>query len=79
MDSLQDILGKKHFTPPDEITLLKDYISRNYDSPCRIKTERGSLIVSVPNSALAGTLQLERTKISQKLGLQHKLVIQVGR
>lgn len=79
MDSLGDILGKKAFTPPDDMEVIKDYIKRNYDSDCRIKLERGALVVSVPSSALAGTLQLERYKISQKLRLQNKLVIRVGR
>jgi hypothetical protein len=33
---LQDIMGNKNFTPPDEINVIKDYIKRRYDSPSRI-------------------------------------------
>jgi hypothetical protein len=35
MDSLQDIMGNKNFTPPDEINVIKDYIKRRYNSPSR--------------------------------------------
>jgi hypothetical protein len=60
MDSLQDILGQKNFTPPDEIAVIKDYIKRRYDSPSRVKIEKSTIIVSVPSSALAATIYLER-------------------
>jgi hypothetical protein len=33
MDSLQDILGQKNFTPPDEIAVIKDYIKTPLRQP----------------------------------------------
>jgi len=79
MDSLQDILGKKDFTPPDEIATIKDYIKRRYGSNCRVKLERGTIIVSVPSSALAATIQLERQNLITQCNLKHKLFIRAGR
>lgn len=79
MDSLQEILGKKDFTPPNEMELIKDYIFRKYESNCYIKIERGTIIISVPSSSLASTLQFERGKIKDKFRLKEKLVIRVGR
>jgi len=58
MDSLQDILGNKKLAPPDEMAAIKDYVRRRYHSPCQIKLQRGALIVSLPNSALAATIHL---------------------
>lgn len=78
MDSLQEILGKKDFTPPDEIAAVKAYIKRKYQSNSYIRLERGALIVRVPSSALAGTLQLEKQKIVEKCGVKSKLVIRTG-
>lgn len=79
MDSLQDILGKKNFRPPDEIAAIKEYIERRYKSPSTVRIERDAVIVRVPSSALAATLQLEQQKIIDACGLKKKLIIRTGR
>jgi len=79
MDSLQDILGKKNFTPPDEISVIKDYIKRRYDSPSRVKVEKTAIIVSVPSSALAATIYLERQTLIEHCNLKLRLVVRTGR
>jgi hypothetical protein len=79
MDSLQDILGKKDFTAPDEITAIKQFIERRYKSPSRIRIERDALIVRVPSSALAATLQLEQRTLIDACQITKKLIIRTGR
>ena len=79
MDSLQDILGKKDFTPPDEIAAVKEYIERRYKSPSRVRVERDALIVRVPSSALAATLQLEQQMLIDSCRISKKLIIRNGR
>lgn len=79
MDSLQEIMGKKNFTPPDEIDAIKQYVKRLYDSPCRVKIERGTIIVTLPRSALAATVQMERQQLIEKCNLDKKLLIRYGR
>jgi hypothetical protein len=79
MDSLQDILGKKDFTPPDEIAAVKEFISRRYNSPSRVRVERDVLIVRVPSSALAATLQLEQRRLIEACRITKKLIIRTGR
>lgn len=79
MDSLQKILGSRKIAQaPDEIKQIQDYIKRRYDSGCKVKIQRGALIVSVPNSGLAATLQLERQLMIDKLKIKGKLVIRTG-
>ena len=79
MDSLQDILGKRNFNPPDEIASVKEYIQRRYKSPSRVRVERGVIIVRVPSGALAATLQLEQNRMIEACNLKKKLVIRTGR
>lgn len=79
MDSLQDILGKKDFTPPDEITSVKEFIQRRYNSPSRVRIEREVLIIRVPSSALAATLQLEQRRLIESCRITKKLIIRTGR
>lgn len=79
MDSLQEILGKKDFTPPDEIGAVKEFITRRYNSTSTVRVERDVLIVRVPSSALAATLQLEQRRMIEACRLKKKLIIRYGR
>ena len=79
MDSLQEILGKKDFTPPDEMQALREYVQRRYKSNSYVKFQRDAIILSVQSSALAATLQLERNSIIKSCNLSKKLVIRTGR
>lgn len=79
MDSLRKILGSRRIAqPPDEIKKIQDYVLRKYQSPCKIKVQRGALIVSVPSSGLAATMQLERQLMIDKLKITEKLVIRTS-
>jgi hypothetical protein len=80
MESLQEILGRKQLSPPDDMALIKDYVSRRYKSKCFVKVQRGTLVVSVQSAALAATLQLERQRMIKACGLgDKKLVIRNGK
>jgi hypothetical protein len=78
MDSLQDILGKKDFTPPNEIASVKEFIMRRYKSPSRVRVERDVLIVRVPSSALAATLHLEQRTMIDACNISKRLIIRYG-
>lgn len=78
MDSLQDILGKRDFTPPDEVAAVKEFIARRYKSKSTVRVERGVLIVRVPSSALAATLQLEQRTLIDRCRITRRLIIRYG-
>ena len=78
MDSLQDILGKKSFIPPDEFKMVREYIQRRYKSNSYVKIQRDALIVTVKGSALAATIQLERQRLIEECHLTKKLVIRAS-
>lgn len=79
MDSLQEILGKKNFKPPNDMEALREYVRRRYDSNSYVKIQRDAIILSVQSSALAATLHLERNNIIKSCNLSKKLVIRTGR
>jgi hypothetical protein len=79
MESLQDIMSKKDFTPPDEIAAVKEFITRRYNSSSTVRVERQVIIVRVPSSALAATLQLEQRRMIEACRLTKKLIIRYGR
>lgn len=79
MDSLQEIMGRKNFRPPDEMEAIKEYVTRRYNSSCKIKIERDTIVLSLPGSALAATVQMERQSLIDACGLTKKLFIRYGR
>ncbi len=78
MDSLQEILGKRNFRPPDEIAAVKEFILRRYKSKSQVRVERDVLIVRVPSSALAATLHLEQRRMIEACRIKKKLIIRYG-
>jgi hypothetical protein len=79
MDSLQDIMGGKKFVKPNEMTAIKEYIKRRYDSVCRVKVDKNAIIVSVPSATLAATIYLERQTLIEHCALKQRLVVRTGR
>ena len=79
MESLQEILSKKDFHPPDEVTMVTEYIKRRYKSACRVRIERDAMIIKLPNSALAATVQMERQALIDSCHINRRLVIGFGR
>lgn len=78
MDSLGHIINSRNLTEPDEVTALKAYVTEHFNSSASVRLQRGALILSVPSSALAATLQLQRQKIIETCKLTQKLVIRTG-
>jgi hypothetical protein len=79
MESLQDILGSRNFSPPDELAAVKEYVARRYKSDCVVQLQRDSLILRVSSSALASTIRLEQQGLIEACALKHRLVIRYGR
>ncbi len=75
VDSIQEILAKRNFSPPDEIGVIKDYVRQKYKSNCSVKLQRGAIILNVPNAALAATIQLERQKLIKVCNLGDKKIV----
>lgn len=79
MDSLQEIMGRKNFTPPDEMETIKQYIKRRYKSGCKIRLERDTIVLLLPGSALAATVQLERQQLIEACSITKRLFIRNGK
>jgi hypothetical protein len=78
MDSLQEIMGRKNFQAPDEVKSIKEYILRRYKSRCSVRLERDSIVLLLPGSALAATVQLEREQLIEACNINKKLFIRNG-
>lgn len=78
MDSLQDIMGSRDYSPPDEIEVIKDYVLRRYKSKCQVYLQRDKVVLRVKSSALANTLRLEQKRLVEACNIEKPLVVQIG-
>ncbi len=79
MESLAEILARKQFQAPDEVTKLRDYIEKHFDVKPKVTVRGKNLILTVPNSGLAGSLQMKKPHIIKACDIKSNLVISVGR
>lgn len=78
MNSLQDILGSRDFTPPTEIEMIQDFVLRRYKSKCRVQVQQNAIVLIVSNSALASTIRLEQQRLIEACKLNKRLVIRTA-
>ena len=78
MDSLQDILGGRDFTPPSEIETVQEYVQRRYKSKCRVQLQRGKVIINVRSASLAQTLRLDQQRLIEACNLTAPPIIRIG-
>ncbi len=76
-DALGDILGKREQTEPPEFTEIRTFIRDKFDASCQLQMQNGQIIITVTNSALAGSLQFELHNLEEKLSGK-KLRIRIG-
>lgn len=79
MDGLHDILRRRDFDIPPEITAIKEYVRRFYDSEVTVTSTKQSLIINAPSAALIGTLRLNVTKLQKAANTDKRISFRIGR
>lgn len=79
MQSLFDIMGNKDFDVPPEVSEIKAYIKRHFDSDVDVATSPNLITINVSSSALAGSLRLHLHKLKKELKTDKKLLIRISR
>jgi len=78
MDSLFNILKKKDFDEPPEISSIKKYVKDEFDVEVGVQVRDKDIIIIVPSSALAGTLRMRGPEIKRRCQLDKRLTFQIG-
>jgi len=76
-NSLADLLANK-WDEPAEIGTIKQFVQRHYNSEVKVKLQDKTIIISAPNSALAGALRMNIVQLQEELKTDKKLVIRIG-
>lgn len=74
--SIGDLLRDKKPSEPEEFSVIRQFISERFSANCQLQIQNGAIIITVANSALAGSLQFELHELEEKTG--KKLRIRIG-
>ena len=75
--SLRELLANK-WDEPEEMKLIKDFVRQKFKAQVGVKLHEKTIVISTPNSALAGALRLEVHNLKNQLSTDKKLVIRIG-
>ena len=78
MDSLNDVLGRKDFTEPPEMSVIQAYAQREFQAMVGVQVRERDIVISVPNAALANTLRLRTIELKKLCKTDKRLVFRIG-
>jgi hypothetical protein len=76
-DSLFDILSRKDFDEPSEMTAIKQYIQEHFQVAAEVALRDREIIITVPSAALAGTLRFHVRKLQAAANTNKRLVLRI--
>lgn len=79
MDSLNNILSRKDFDEPSEISSIKKYVKTEFKTDVSVQVRDKDIVIIVPNAALASTLRLRGPDIKRRCQLDKKLSFRISR
>jgi len=76
MSDLADIIAKRQLPQePPEFSVIRAFVKQRFDITPRLQLREASIIISVPGSAVAGSLRFQLPELQALLDTDHLLVI----
>lgn len=76
-DSLADILGKRAYDEPPEVTIIKTFVRDQYKSAVGVTVQERQIVLTVSGSALAGTLRMHLHELKKMCQTEKRLIIRI--
>lgn len=78
MDSLFDILSRKDFDVPPEVTAIKRYVQEEFQSEVEVIVRDKDIVIAGRSSALIGSLRMHGPAIKKAAQTSKRLVFRIG-
>ncbi len=73
-----EILSKRAAPEPSEFAVIRKFIQEKFDETPNLQVVGSAIIISVPGSALAGTLRFHMDELRLLLPKETRLIIKSG-
>lgn len=77
--SIKDILSGTSFSEPEEIRIIKNYITEHYQSESTVTIRQKDIVITVGSGALASTLRSQLRDLQTLCNTDKKLIIRIGK
>lgn len=77
-NSIGDLLDSKRFDEPQEVRIIKAFVSQRFKSTPSVTVGQQQIIIGVQNAALAGALRPLLHQLQQECDTDKRLVIRIG-
>ncbi len=78
MDNLSDILSRKNFDVPNEVTVIKRYVSEHFDVTVGVKVQEKIIIITARNSSLVGRLRMHTAQLQRACQTDKRIIFRIG-
>lgn len=78
MDSIFNILSRKDYDLPPEITAIKQYVRDEFDAEVEVIMRDKEIVIAGRSSALIGSLRMHGPRIKKAANTDKRLVFRVG-
>jgi hypothetical protein len=76
--SLGDVLGKRSYAEPPEISQIKEFIMSELGVGSQVSITSDCFIIKVSSAAAAGLLRTKILQLQESLGTKKRIVIRIG-
>lgn len=78
MDNLSDILSRKDFDQPQEVAIIKRYVSEHFDVTVGVQVQPKIIIITARSAALVSRLRMHTTQLQRACQTDKRLVFRIG-
>ncbi len=77
-DALGDLLAKRRGNEPEEFMIIREFVTERFNTTPKLSVAQKNIIITMPNSAAAGSLRLVLYDLEEMCGSNYRLAIRIG-
>jgi hypothetical protein len=78
MDNLADILGRKDFDVPREVTVIKRYVSEHFNVDVGVSVQPKTITITARNSSLVSSLRMHSAHLRKACETDKRILFRIG-
>lgn len=78
MDNLADILGRKNFDEPGEVSIIQRYVKEHFDVAVGVKVQGKVIIITARSAPLVGRLRMHTVQLRRACQTDKRFVFRIG-
>ena len=78
MDNLADILGRKDYDVPQEVTIIKRYVQEHFDVNVGVSVQAKTITITARSAPFIGRLRMHTVQLQRACQTDKRLIFRIG-